>query len=234
MKSIVDYVNEYNKYNINEHILNATNTEDIKEIVAKYGDEIFNIIDYGYRDIGGCAGISSKNDIEKRADFIKLYRKDGEIVAVALYSDKKHPNAGVDIYFNDRIKNMGRKLVAVAASAGNSEYLKKILIEDFRLTNRNVWGEFSSKAATFALRCGALPIPVDEAEEIMSPKKFYVKKEDGYFYTRYIKGTLHTKIMMGNHAMVEHNFDNLSNEEIEKFKTLAIKYEKEDKELYHI
>ena len=36
MKSIVDYVNEYNKYNINEHILNATNTEDIKEIVAKY------------------------------------------------------------------------------------------------------------------------------------------------------------------------------------------------------
>ena len=40
--------------------------------------------------------------------------------------------------------------------------------------------------------------------------------------------------MMGNHAMIEHNFDNLSNEEIEKFKTLAIKYEKEDKELYHI
>ena len=226
MKSIIDY--------INEHIVNATNEENIRDVVAKYGDKIFDIINYGYRDIGGCAGISNKNDIIKRADFIKLYRKNDEIVAVALYADKKHPNAGVDIYFNDRSQNRGRKLVAVAASEGNSEYLKKILKEDFKLTNRNVWGEFSSKAATFALRCGALPIPVDEAEKIMSPKKFYVKKEDGYFYTRDIKGTLHTKIMMGNHAMVEHNFDSLSAEEIEKFKHLAIKYESQDKELYHI
>lgn len=37
-----------------------------------------------------------------------------------------------------------------------------------------------------------------------------------------------------NHAMVEHNFDSLSAEEIEKFKHLAIKYESQDKELYHI
>lgn len=233
MKSIIDYVNEYNNI-INERFVNATNMDDIKDMVDKYGDEMFTIIDYGYRDIGGCAGISNKYDIVKRADFAKLYRKDNKIVAVALYADKKHPNMGVDIYFNDRNKNKGRKLVAVAASEGNSEYLKKILIEDFKLLNRNVWGEFSSKAATFALRCGALPIPVDDAEKIMSPKKFYVKKEDGYFYTRDIKGTLHTKIMMGNHVLVNHNIDKLTDEEIEKFKKLAIKYEAEDKELYHI
>ena len=68
----------------------------------------------------------------------------------------------------------------------------------------------------------------------MSPKKFYVKKEDGYFYTRDIKGKMHTKVMMCNHVLVNHNIDKLTDEEIEKFKKLAIKYEAEDKELYHI
>ena len=127
------------------------------------------------------------------------------------------------------------KIVAVAASEGNSEYLKKILIEDFKRMERNVWGEFSSKAATFALRCGALPIPIEAAETIMDPKKFYDKKEDGYFYTRDIKGHKHTKIMMGNHLFYNHNVDEkLTEEDIQKFKKLAIKYAAEDEKLNHI
>lgn len=34
MKSIVDYVNEYNNI-INEHFVNATNIDDIKDMVDK-------------------------------------------------------------------------------------------------------------------------------------------------------------------------------------------------------
>lgn len=227
MKSLIQY--------IEERYVNAHTTEDIKKIVEKYGDDIMGIINYGYRDIGGCSGISVKEDILTKADFIKLYRKDGKIVAVALYADKRHPNKGTDVYISDRTKNRGRKLVAVAASEGNSAYLKKILTEDFARMERNVWGEFSSKAATFALRCGALPIPVDAAESIMDPKKFYVKKEDGYFYTRKIGSKLHTKVMMGNHLFYKHNIDKkMTEEDIENFKALGKKYAVEDNELNHM
>lgn len=220
---------------IYEHIVNATNKNEVEKLVEKYGDDMFAIIEYGYKDIGGCSGIDKKEDIINKADFIKLYRNEGKIVAVALYADKKHPNAGTEVYLNDRTKNRGRKIVACAASEGNSEYLKKIMIEDFKRSERNVWGEFSSKAATFALRCGALPIKVDDAEAIMSPKKFYDKKEDGYFYTRDIHGMKHTKIMMGNHLFVNHNLnDRLTDENINKFKELAKKYAVEDEKLNHI
>lgn len=227
MKSLTTY--------INEHFVTGINKEQIQKLIDNYGDDIFSIIEYGYKDIGGCAGISKKEDILNKADFVKLYRKDGNIVAVSLYADKKHPNAGSELYLDDRTKNRGRKVVACAASEGNSEYLKKILTEDFKLVNRNVWGEFSSKAATFALRCGALPVPVEVAESIMSPKKFYDKKEDGYFYTRDIKGQKHTKVLMGNHLFFQHNIkERLSEEDIQKFKELGKKYALEDEKLNHI
>lgn len=227
MKGLVQY--------IEERYVNAPTREDVKKLVEKYGDDMMDIINYGYRDIGGCSGIATKEDIPNKADFAKLYRKDGKIVAVALYADKRHPNKGTDIYLNDRTKNRGRKLVAVAASEGNSTYLKKILTEDFARMERNVWGEFSSKAATFALRCGALPIPIEAAEAIMDPKKFYDKKEDGYFYTRKIRDKLHTKVMMGNHLFYSHNIDEkITEEDIEKFKALGKKYAVEDEKLNHM
>lgn len=227
MKGLVQY--------IEERYVNAATKEDVKKLVEKYGDDMMDIINYGYRDIGGCSGISTKVDIPTKADFAKLYRKDGKIVAVALYADKRHPNKGTDIYLSDRTKNKGRKLVAVAASEGNSAYLKKILTEDFARMERNVWGEFSSKAATFALRCGALPIPIGAAEAIMDPKKFYDKKEDGFFYTRKIGDKLHTKVMMGNHLFYSHNIDEkMTEEDIEKFKALGKKYAIEDEKLNHM
>lgn len=227
MKGLVQY--------IEERYVNAATKEDVKKLVEKYGDDMMDIINYGYRDIGGCSGISTKEDIPTKADFAKLYRKDGKIVAVALYADKRHPNKGTDIYLSDRTKNKGRKLVAVAASEGNSAYLKKILTEDFARMERNVWGEFSSKAATFALRCGALPIPIGAAEAIMDPKKFYDKKEDGFFYTRKIGDKLHTKVMMGNHLFYSHNIDEkMTEEDIEKFKALGKKYAIEDEKLNHM
>lgn len=220
---------------VNERFVNAPNREEVKKMVQEHGDEIFKIIEYGYRDIGGCAGIEKPEDILSKADFIKLYRKDGEIVAVALYADKRHPNKGSDIYLSNRYKNKGRKIVACAASEGNAEYLKKIFVEDFKQQERNVWGEFSSKMATFALRCGALPIPISAAEAIMDPKKFYEKKEDGFFYTRKIAGKFHTKVMMGNHLFYSHNIDEkMTEEQIQEFKKLAIKYGKEDEELNHM
>ena len=105
---------------IKEHYITGTDKESVSKLVDKYGDDMFAIIEYGYRDIGGCSGIEKKEDIVNKADFAKLYRNEGKIVAVALYADKRHPNAGSDVYLNDRTKNRGRKIVANAASGGNS------------------------------------------------------------------------------------------------------------------
>lgn len=49
------------------------------------------------------------------------------------------------------------------------------------------------------------------------------------------KGHKHTKIMMGNHLFYNHNVDEkLAEEDIQKFKKLAIKYAAEDEKLNHI
>lgn len=223
-----------NQY-ITEKFVNAAGSDDIKKLVSKYGKVILEILDYGYKDIGGCLGMQTEEDLINECDFIKLFRaggtndKEGEIVAVACYADKAHPNSKMP-YTNNRADNAGRKIIACAASEGNSQYLARIITEDFKDLKRNVWGEFSGKMATFALKCGALPIPVDTAEAIMSHKHFEIKKEDGYFYTRKIAGQLHTKIIMGNHLFYSHCIDDkLSQEDIDKFKKLAIKYDQEDK-----
>lgn len=207
---------------VNEHFVNGMNKTQIKELLDKYYPQIKEVIDGGYRDIGGAIGFGDK---------------DGNILAVSFYADKRHPNRHQLWLKDDRKQNRGRKICCCAARKGYSEYLKKILIEDFKITNRNVWGEFSSKAATFAIKCGALPIPVDAAQSILSDKIFSDKKDDGYFYTREIgdEKQKHTKILMGNHLFYSHNIDEkLTEEEIQKFKELAKKYEVEDKELNHI
>lgn len=216
-----------NQY-ITEHFINAVSKDEIKDIMDKYGEQILQIIDDGYRDIGGAIGFDTKEHIIQESDFVKLYRKDGKIYAVVFYAKKRHPNQDAAILKDDRTKNFGRKICCCAAKKGYGEYLAKIIKEDFKLTNRNVWGEFSGKMATMCLKCGALPIPNTVAQSILSNKIFTDLKDDGFFYTREIGGHKHTKILMGNHLFYSHNVDEkLSSEDIQKFKELAIKYSKE-------
>lgn len=217
-------LNEY----ITEHFVNATSKSEIEEIMDKYGDQILQIIDDGYRDIGGAIGFDTKEHIIEESDFVKLYRKDEDIYAVVFYAKKRHPNVDAAILSDDRTKNFGRKICCCAAKKGYGEYLGKIIKEDFKVTNRNVWGEFSGKMATFALKCGAIPVPAEAVQSILSNKIFTDLKDDGFFYTREIGGHKHTKVLMGNHLFYTHNVDEkLSAEDIQKFKDLAIKYSKE-------
>ena len=216
---------------VNEHFVNGTSKTQIKELLDKYYPQIKEVIDDGYRDIGGAIGFGDKESILNESDFCKLYRdKEGNILAVSFYADKRHPNRHQLWLKDDRKQNRGRKICCCAARKGYSEYLKKILVEDFKITNRNVWGEFSSKAATFAMKCGALPIPVNAAQSILSDKIFFDKKDDGYFYTRKINGKKHTKCIIGNHPAVREKGITIDKDEYERLKSYAMKYEKEDNE----
>ena len=97
------------------------------------------VIDDGYRDIGGAIGFGDKESILNESDFCKLYRdKEGNILAVSFYADKRHPNRHQLWLKDDRKQNRGRKICCCAARKGYSEYLKKISVEDFKITDRNI------------------------------------------------------------------------------------------------
>ena len=213
-----------------ERYVNAVDKSSIRNIVDKCGDEILGVLEYGYREIGGCLGMQTKDDLINECDFIKLCRRDNKIVAVSCYAHKKHPNKD-NIYTNDRDSNPGRKTIAAAALDGYSGELLKIFKEDFSDKKRNVWGEYSKKAAVLAFKAGGLPVPADIAEKIMVPKQFVDKKEDKYFYTRKINGMEHTKVIIGNHLFYKHATNKkMTSEDYGYFKKLAIKYSNEDDE----
>ena len=54
---------------IEEHYVTGTDKESVSKLVDKYGDDMFAIIEYGYRDIGGCSGIEKKRRYCKESRF---------------------------------------------------------------------------------------------------------------------------------------------------------------------
>ena len=226
MKKLTNYINETL---ITENFHTAIGKSNISSLVDKHGDELIKMIYDAYKYIGGAIGFETKEDIVKESDLIKTVTKNNKIVAAVYYATKRHPNKDACILNDDRTKNFGRKIVCFASLPEYTDYLKKILIEDFKDHRRNVWCEASAKAATLCLKCGAKPIPNKVSKEILSDKIFTDTKYDGFFYTREIGGKPHTKVLLGNHLFYEHNSDkSLSEDELKSFKQLAIKYSKEE------
>ena len=75
MKKLTQYVEQYicptNRLYIKEHYITGTDKESVSKLVDKYGDDMFAIIEYGYRDIGGCSGIEKKEDIVNKEQMLK-------------------------------------------------------------------------------------------------------------------------------------------------------------------
>lgn len=177
----------YIKENLGTHLiferfLNAFNKEDMR----KYADEVWELLTKAYEYCGGMAGMDSVDQLIDETDMWKMVRKNGKIVAVNTYSNKRS----------------GRK-ICYGGQDGTPEgkaALKKILEEDFKLADRQSWAEVSGPMEVTALKQGALPIPAYIAELIMKDKKFDKIHPDGFHYTRKIGDALHTKLMVGNFA----------------------------------
>ena len=226
---MINLSNFINEALITENFHTAIGKSKIQSLIDKHGDELIKMIYDAYKYIGGAIGFETKEDIVKESDLIKTVTKNNKIVAAVYYATKRHPNRDAFILNDDRTKNFGRKIVCLASLPEYTDYLKKILIEDFKDQRRNVWCEASAKAATLCLKCGAKPIPNKVSKEILSDKIFTDTKDDGFFYTREIGVKEHTKVLLGNHLFYEHNSDKpLSETELKYFKQLAIKYSKED------
>ena len=163
---------------ISERFINLFNKEDIQ----KYIDDIWDIMQLTYAPIGGFKTANSPQELLNKIYLAKLVRKNGKIVAAALYSDK-----------------YGRK--AIAGGSDGSEVgrnaIKQIFREDAQL--KRSWGEFSGRPEELLLKYGGVPIPNDAVEDILG-KEILSKDKDGFHYTRLINGEPLRKIMIGNLA----------------------------------
>lgn len=103
----------YREY-LTESFKNLIGYRDIK-LKEKYVDEVWNILQESYKQIGGIkgSGFNSKEDMVNNIPFWKLFIYNNKVVSVILYKDKD-----------------GRK--SVASGTDGSEIGKKKIIEIFK------------------------------------------------------------------------------------------------------
>jgi len=158
-----------------ERYINLHSDQEIK----KYIDDIWDILQRSYKDIGGFATASSKEDLISKTGFAKLVRRNGRIVAVSLYKDKH-----------------GRKAIAGGSDGTDQGIadLKKILYDDMK--QQRAWAEASGAVEHLLTKYGGVPISNEYAEELLG-KQILSKDPDGYHYTREIGGKPYKKIIIG-------------------------------------
>lgn len=167
---------------ITEHFVNVFVDEN-EDLVAKWGQQVMDMLEKAYAPIGGLLGCDSLADLVHDSDLWKLCTKSGRLVAAAIYNFKRG----------------GRKLMYVATS-GDEEgktWLYKILSDDIKFKDRSAWMEVSGKMEHIMTKRGAIPVPAEIAQQVMKDKQFLSINDDGYHYTRLIGGEPHEKIMFG-------------------------------------
>ena len=163
MKSLTNYIQS-----INEHFVNCKNEDEMH----KYGDIVWSILQKAYEYCGGIKNVNNVDDLIKDTHLWKLYRKNNEIKAVICYTDRKG----------------GRKLCLLGQDGSDEgrKMLKKMMEDDFRLTDRQSWVGVSGKAAITALKHGGIPVPAEIAVKYMGKK---CEPYDEYWYNRPIKNS---------------------------------------------
>jgi hypothetical protein len=147
--------------------------------MLKYIDVIWDILQSSYKPIGGFLTAKNKQELIEKTGLAKIVRRDGKIVAVALYKD-----------------NQGRKVIGggTDGSEQGKKDLKKIMYDDMKL--KRAWAEVSGAMEHILTKYEGVPIPNEYAEEILG-KKILKKNPDGYHYTREIGGKEVEKMLIG-------------------------------------
>lgn len=194
------------KQYLEERFVNVIGTDDKNlEIKRKYVDQVWNILQSSYRDIGGIkgSGFRDKEDMIQNIPMWKIITNGGKVHAVAMYKDKG-----------------GRKFIAVGSDG--SDYAKKHLTSVVQNELSRSYGEKSKASLGFMMK--TVPWPVLEpflipASKIskklgddviaVSDMEFNDLPKDGkqtlakypqlikYAYLREIGGTMSFKIAMG-------------------------------------
>lgn len=163
----------------------------------KYKDKVFSLLQSSYAAIGGLKGSGFRNadDMVKNIPMWKMVRRNGEIVAVAMYKDKN-----------------GRKRVAVGSNGTQEgkDGVASIFKEDFS----RAYFEISEKSLAFHVKILGYDFlkkyatPVSMVKGITGDETYPIEADDKeaakhpqlkqYFYRREIGGHLHTKLLVGS------------------------------------
>ena len=168
---------------LNERILNITSKED----KMKYGQQVYDVLQYAYKDIGGLkgSGFASVEEMIEKIPFWKLAKKDGKIVAAHMYKDKE-----------------GRKMVACGSDGSNQykDFTKRFLLDD--LKRERAYMEISGRVVNFIMR----QLTDEEFKKYAIPAKkvaqtfpdWNIEIVDEYQYKRKLgSGDVEPKIMFG-------------------------------------
>jgi|AntDeeMinimDraft_5_1070356.scaffolds.fasta_scaffold08682_1 hypothetical protein len=194
---------KFTQYLINERFVNLISDDPDKE---KYVDQVWDLLQYSYRYIGGIkgSGFSSKEDMIKNIPFWKLAVNKGKVEALVMYKDKG-----------------GRKSVAVGATGSDwsiakvADMMKNDIERSFGEKSKGALGLMlkqypfnvieaflkTPKEAEGILKKGGLTpisdVPKDQwpADAVKTLEK-YPKLKD-YGYLRELAGKPAFKVMIG-------------------------------------
>ena len=163
--------------------------EDDTVTKSQYVDQVWNILQKSYSNIGGLMGFRTEKDLLKPNTMWKLVRRpDNKITAVAIYKTRLG----------------GRKLVAGGSDGttkGKNDFYN-ICREDVEQIDRHTWAEVSDALENIYLfKYGAVPIPIEIVEKVMEEMGQDISRKcaDGFHYERAVsRGVYRKKIMMGN------------------------------------
>lgn len=163
----------------------------------QFKDEVFKILTDSYASIGGLKGngFRSADDMVKNIPMWKMVKRDGKVVAVAMYKDKN-----------------GRKRVAVGSDGtpAGKDGVASIFKEDFarahfeiserslgfhaKILGYDYLKKFAVDPSKVTAQTGdeiKYPVPDDDSEVKKHPQL------KPFFYQREIGGHWHTKILLG-------------------------------------
>jgi len=182
------------KQYLEERYINALKQTDKEQ----YKEEVFKILQDSYAKIGGIHGdgFRSPDDMVQNIPFWKMVRRNGKIVAVAMYKDTN-----------------GRKRVAIGTDGtevGKAE-IKKIVASDFdrayvEVSKASFYSMLKELGSSFLLKYVKVH---DEVEKILGkqidrnpphPSDDFMKPVPEfapYMYAREIGGSKHVKLLFG-------------------------------------
>jgi hypothetical protein len=158
-----------------EHFVNAVTPEE----KAPYAETVWDILQQAYGAIGGFKGAASAEELVHTPGLWKLSRRNGKIVAVALYKDM-----------------YGRKAIAFGTDGSIDGKRDFYNLRDEDLKLNRMWVEASGAIEKVLLKAGARPVPAKYASSLTG-KEILSINPDGFHYTRLLQGHPYEKIIFG-------------------------------------
>lgn len=192
------------KFKLVEHYVNCFGKNEQEE----YFEDVKRLIENAYAPIGGAKGIDNPKELMGDDIFWKLDRRNGKIVACAIYKikgGKQGMNKTVNMFDPDAT-NRKLKYVGQDGTSLGKHCLMNIIREDIEQAGRGFWAEVSDKMEIIYINKGAIPIPNIIAKEILKAagKPIDELDSDGYHYYRRIGSgdEPHRKMIVGNADIV--------------------------------